>query len=89
MHSVHGWNQALADRVGVPKKHHATITIAFLSLIAERLSRSRYADVDSFRLANPDLSDKKVLETWYSGDRLRSKLARRSFLLPDKPPGPR
>ncbi len=76
--------QAMAIGAGAPKKFNATITIAFLSLIAERKSKTDSHNLKSFLASNPDLLKKDVLKTWYSNDRLHSALARKQFLLPDK-----
>lgn len=76
--------RAMAESVGVPEKFNATITFAFMSLIAERKSQMDGADLDSFLAANPDLLDKNVLKGWYTDERLTSAAARRQFLLPDK-----
>ncbi len=76
--------RAMATSAGAPEKYNTTITIAFMSLIAERLSRSTCADFDAFLASNPDLLNSDVLNTWYSQERLQSPLARCQFLLPDK-----
>ena len=65
-------------------KYNATITITFLSLIAERRSQSDSSDLGSFLASNPDLLEKDVLKGWYSEERLNSPLAREQFLLPNK-----
>jgi len=70
----------MAIRGGRPEAYHETITIAFLSLIAERMSGGR--DFESFSSQNQDLFDKRVLERWYRPERLASDDARRTFLLP-------
>lgn len=74
--------QALATRAGRPAAYHETITIAFLSLIAERMAARRYSDFAEFAGANPDLFDKSVLTKWYAPERLQSEIARRTFVLP-------
>lgn len=74
----------MAEHVGVAEKYNATITFAFMSLIAERKSLSPSDDFESFLESNPDLLDKSVLRRWYSEKRLFSALARKQFLLPDK-----
>src|SRR5690348_7912247 len=51
----------IAMRAGAPGKYHETITLAFLSLIAERQALGRHADFESFASANPELMDKSVL----------------------------
>lgn len=80
-----------AEAKGVPGLYHATITGAYVALIAERvLATAEDADWPSFAAANPDLLRWKpgVLETYYSPDRLWSDQARRVFLLPDLPSAP-
>ena len=76
--------KSMAESVGAPQKFNATITIAFMSLIAERMSQEEWGSFDSFLASNRDLLDKEVLGAWYSPDRLDSELARGQFLLPDK-----
>ena len=77
--------RVLAARAGAPDKFNATITLAFLSLIAERMRTTEHADYDGFIVRNPDLLSKDVLQKWYAPARLRSDLARSVFLLPDPP----
>lgn len=75
--------KAMADSAGAPKKYNATITFAFMSLIAERKSKVDCAGADAFLRANPDLLERRVLHAWYTAERLTSDLARKQFLLPD------
>lgn len=77
--------RGMAEKAGAPEKFNATITLAFMSLIAERMDDGNYADFASFEKANADLASKDVLARWYSKDRLTSPRARRQFLLPDMP----
>jgi hypothetical protein len=74
----------MAKSVGAPEKYNATITIAFLSLIAERREGMTQTDIAAFLDANPDLLDKDVLAAWYSRERLTSAQARAQFLMPDR-----
>lgn len=76
--------KAMATRLGAPEKFNVIITLAFMSLIAERKSKKKDADLESFLADNPDLLDKNVLGQWYSAERLASPAARGHFLLPDK-----
>jgi|APSaa5957512535_1039671.scaffolds.fasta_scaffold95670_3 hypothetical protein len=76
--------RAMAEKVGVPEKYNTTITLAFMSLVAERKSQPNHTDLKSFLVANVDLLDKDVLKHWYSSERLTSSAARSQFLLPDK-----
>ena len=85
--------RAMAEKAGRPQAFHQTVTIAFLSLIAERMECGGAADFAAFARANPDLLEKSALERWYRPERLASAAARRTFLLPDgalhgsQPPG--
>lgn len=76
---------AAAQRAGAPEKFNATITMAYMSEIAERMEAKDYADADSFIAANPDLSSGSVLSR-YSNGRAVSAKARRIALLPDLAP---
>jgi hypothetical protein len=71
----------MAARGGRPGAYHETITIAFLSLIAERMADDR--DFEEFASLNPDLFDKHVLARWYRPERLASDRARHVFILPE------
>jgi hypothetical protein len=73
--------RTMADRCGKPEAYHETMTVAFLSLIAERMGQTKA--FETFASANPDLFDKHVLERWYRPERLRSECARRTFILPE------
>jgi len=73
----------IAGKAGVPEKFNATITLAYLSLIAERMGASVDADWKDFVACNPDLLTMEALGKFYSRDRLQSDLARSRFLLPD------
>src|SRR6516165_12495878 len=47
--------RAMARQAGKPQAFHQTVTIAFLSLIAERLDGGRWEDFGAFARDNPDL----------------------------------
>ncbi|MEM7429015.1 MAG: hypothetical protein AAF441_23250 [Pseudomonadota bacterium] len=74
----------IATRAGAAGKFNTTITLAFLSLIAERMDASSAATFDEFITANCDLLSRDVLAQRYSSGRLASDLARSAFLLPDR-----
>jgi hypothetical protein len=78
--------RAMAQRAGKPQAFHQTVTIAFLSLIAERLESGPAGDFAAFAERNPDLLDKGALKRWYRPERLASDTARRTFLLPERAP---
>jgi hypothetical protein len=72
----------IAARAGNPGAYHETITLAFLSVISERMAGSRYDNFAQFAAHNADLLDKKALTRWYSEERLGSTIARATFVLP-------
>jgi hypothetical protein len=73
----------MAARIGKPEAFHLTVTLAFLSLIAERVEGNAHASFEEFALANPDLMDKALLARWYRPERLSGVAARHGFVLPD------
>jgi hypothetical protein len=78
--------RTMAGRAGKPQAFNQTVTVAFLSLIAERLEESP-GDFSAFQRANGELFDKQALARWYSAGRLSSERARRIFLLPEPAAG--
>ena len=72
----------IATNAGAPEKFNMTITLAYLSLIAERVNKTNETNFDVFLANNQDLLSKQILDTWYSPERLQSQLARKQFLLP-------
>jgi hypothetical protein len=75
--------KTIAARAGKPGAYHETITLAFLSLIAERSTLRHYENFEDFVQANPDLMDKAILQRWYAPERLHSDVARQIFVLPE------
>ena len=75
-----------ADAKGATGLYHETITWAFLLLIAERQARCEAESWEAFAAANPDLLVWKpsILERYYSSEVLKSDLARKVFLFPDR-----
>lgn len=74
--------RTLAAKAGAPKKFNATITYAFMSLIAEHMAMDKDDDFEDFAERNPELFSKNLLERWYEPERLHSDFARQAFLLP-------
>ena len=72
----------IATNAGVPERFHVTITLAFLSLIAQRVDGSEQDEFEAFLSQNEDLLNKDVLSQWYSKEDLSSDFARTHFLLP-------
>jgi hypothetical protein len=75
-----------ADAKGATRLYHETITWAFLLLIAERQARTCSPSWEAFAAAHPDLLVWKpsILKRYYSDELLKSELARRVFVLPDR-----
>jgi len=76
--------RTISIAAGAPEKFNMTITLAFLSLIAERLAAAPTTDSDAFIARHPDLLSKSVLDGWYTQERLQSAAARQIFLLPQQ-----
>ena len=72
----------IATNAGAPEKFNMTITLAFLSLIAERIHTTRHSNFEKFLAQNKDLLSRSVLSKWYPAEQLKSDLARTHFLLP-------
>jgi hypothetical protein len=75
--------ERLAAAAGAADKFNLTVTIAFLSLIAERMAQRRYESFAAFLAEHADLEG-NALAPYYSRIRLGSLLARRTFLMPDR-----
>jgi hypothetical protein len=71
---------------GKTQLYNETITCAYLFLIRERMVHCEGADWEEFARRNPDLLIWKdgVLSRYYREATLKSDLARRVFVLPDK-----
>ena len=78
--------RTMAQQAGKPQAFNQTVTIAFLSLIAERLDGGEWPDFAAFARDNPELLEKGALARWYRPERLASAPARRTFLLPEPAP---
>ncbi|MFC2969888.1 hypothetical protein [Acidimangrovimonas pyrenivorans] len=72
--------RGLAAKAGAPEKYSATITLAFISLVAERMQEGQ--DFDAFLAANPELLN-GALKRLYSSQRLADPRGRSVALLPD------
>jgi hypothetical protein len=80
--------QRLTASLGRADRYHETITVAYISLIQERLvARGNGGDWLGFAEANPDLLDRDFLLRFYSADQLHSPLARKTFVLPHRAAG--
>jgi hypothetical protein len=73
----------IAKKAGAARKFNTTITLAYLSLVAERMQTTPTDSFDAFISQNQDLVTGNPLLKWYSPERLQSDLARSVFLMPD------
>ncbi len=78
--------KAFATAHGKAQLYHETITCAYFFLIHERMAASEGATWEEFARDNPDLFRWKdgILNRYYRDATLKSDLARKLFLLPDK-----
>jgi|SRR5579863_563066 len=72
----------MALKAGKPQAFSQTVTLAFLSLIAERLEQSRSADFSAFAREHAEVFDKDLLARWYPRQQLAAEVARRVFVMP-------
>ncbi len=78
-----GGLRRLTERAGVPEKFNATITMCFMSLVAEAMAASEDKDADKLIKAHPELQNMSALGVRFKKGRLSSEAARRVGLLPD------
>lgn len=71
--------RATATAAGAPEKFNATLTMAFLSLVAERMGDE---DSATFVAQNPDLTGDALQRAGYGPTRLSHPRARKVGLLP-------
>ncbi|MGD9863898.1 MAG: hypothetical protein AB7S99_11870 [Pseudodonghicola sp.] len=71
----------LAGNAGVPEKFNATVTFAFVSLIAQRMDAG-CGDVEAFLRDNPDLLSGNPLAGLYPDGQADTPLAKRVPVLP-------
>lgn len=80
--------RSIARRNGKDGLYHETITVAFMTLINERIAAGETEGKDSdwprFAASHADLFAGNPLLAFYSVERLASPLARHIFLLPDR-----
>jgi hypothetical protein len=83
--------RAFARSIGKDGLYHETVTVAFLTLIHERMAEDLIAlglsdpqllAWEPFARRHPDLFTGNLLARYYSGEQLKSELAKRCFLLP-------
>jgi len=76
-----------AEAHGKTTLYNETVTWAYILLIRERMARMGGSpNWLAFRAENADLFDRKrdILKKYYQPETLKSELAKRTFLLPDR-----
>lgn len=75
-----------AEARGKTQLYNETVTCAYFFLIHERMASCEKTDWEEFARGNPELFIWKdgLLSRYYLDDTLKSDLARRVFLFPDK-----
>ena len=75
----------IARRAGRPGLYHETITVAFMSIVAQRVADRPDIAWNDFVAAHPDLTERALLARWYTRAALESDPARARFVMPDAP----
>ncbi len=74
---------AIASDAGAPDKYHETLTLAWLLLLGERMSRCG-GGLEALLARHPELLDLDLPARYYRRSTLASEEARRSFVPPDE-----
>jgi hypothetical protein len=77
--------QGIAARAGRPGLYHETITVAFMSIVSQRVASRPDVAWDEFLSTQPDLMQRALLGRWYGRETLESAQARARFVMPDAP----
>ena len=77
-----------ARYAGVPQKYHATVSRAWVELVAHHTEHDPAPDFDTFAARNPALLDKRLLTRFYRSTTLASAEARGGWVSPDLTPFP-
>jgi hypothetical protein len=77
-----------ARYAGAPQKYHATMSRAWIELIAYHVAEHDTEDFDDFVDRNPPLLDKRLLLRFYEPATLAAPAARTSWVDPDRAPFP-
>jgi hypothetical protein len=77
-----------ARYAGAPQKYHATVSRAWVELVAHHTVHDPAEDFDTFAAGNPALLDKRLLTRFYRSTTLASDAARTGWVTPDRSPFP-
>lgn len=77
-----------ARYAGAPQKYNATISRAWVELVAHHTHHDGDVDFDTFAARNPALLDKRLLTRFYHPATLATARARTTWTPPDRAPFP-
>jgi len=80
--------QQTARYAGAPQKYNATVSRAWVELVAHHVHHDGDADFDTFTARNPALLDKRLLVRFYHPATLATARARAGWVPPDRAPFP-
>ncbi|MGW3854793.1 hypothetical protein [Micromonospora arida] len=80
--------QRTARYAGMPQKYHATVSRAWVELVAHHVAERATEDFAVFIDRHPALLDKRLLTRFYSSATLASAQARTGWVEPDLAPFP-
>jgi hypothetical protein len=80
--------QRTARYAGAPQKYHATISRAWVELVAHHAAEHEEPDFDTFAGRHPALLDKRLLTRFYRSTTLAGAPARTGWVEPDLSPFP-
>jgi hypothetical protein len=80
--------RGLAAAAGRPQKYHATVSRAWVELVAHHITELPDAGFDDYLVHNPALLDKRLLTRFYSSRTLAAAPARTGWVQPDLAPFP-
>ena len=73
-----------ARYAGAPQKYHATMSRAWVEIVAHHAHAHPARDFLEFAAANPELLDKRLLSRFYTSSVLAGAEARSGWVLPDR-----
>lgn len=80
--------QQTARYAGAPQKYNATVSRAWVELVAHHVHHDGDVDFDAFVARNPALLDKRLLIRFYRPATLATAQARTGWTPPDRAPFP-
>ncbi len=79
--------RSFARRANRPGLYHETITIALMSVVADRIASCPAVAFEPFIAANPDLCERTLLHRYYPPQLLATQRARSQFILRESASG--